>query len=405
MIFLAAFVGWELRTERPVLDVRLFRLRGFSTGSVSIFLQFFAAFGFFYVGAQFLAFVFGYSPLTIGFAFLPVGVGIPLGAAIATRLSSTVSRGVIGGVGLVVLAAGAAGFTFLSAGSEYWMFALALLVFGAGMGLAGPPATEAIVEALPAERQGVASAINDVARELGGALGIALIGSMLTAGYRSGIDDAASGLPAGVDEVIREAPGVGLGVACPSRSRRSGHRRTPCSLPSPTGSDSPCGSPPAPRSSARSTSPCAHRPPAPRPPRSTHRRQRVERHEHEGEVGDCALDDGHTVPRADSDPAARPRDVRRAHPRRVVRAAPERCDHRVARPAHGLPVLDSARHRVWGALVVYNAVGAFDYSHGLATQWTDPIPAETASSTTVYFGIGVFMAFQIIGLALLFRSM
>jgi MFS family permease len=153
LIFLAAFVGWELRTERPVLDVRLFKLRGFSTGSVSIFLQFFAAFGFFYVGAQFLAFVFGYSPLSIGLAFLPVGLSIPLGAAIATRLSSTVSRGVIGGVGLVVLAAGAAGFTFLSSGSEYWMFAAALFVFGAGMGLAGPPATEAIVEALPAERQ------------------------------------------------------------------------------------------------------------------------------------------------------------------------------------------------------------------------------------------------------------
>jgi EmrB/QacA subfamily drug resistance transporter len=212
VIFLAAFVGWELRTERPVLDVRLFKLRGFSTGSVSIFLQFFAAFGFFYVGAQFLAFVFGYSPLSIGLAFLPVGLSIPLGAAVATRLSSTVSRGVIGGVGLAVLAAGAAGFTFLSSESAYWTFAAALFVFGAGMGLAGPPATEAIVEALPAERQGVASAINDVARELGGALGIALIGSMLTAGYRSGIDEAA-GLPAGLDDVIREAPGVGLGVA------------------------------------------------------------------------------------------------------------------------------------------------------------------------------------------------
>ena len=59
---------------------------------------------------------------------------------------------------------------------------------------------------------------------------------------------------------------------------------------------------------------------------------------------------------------------------------------------------------VWGALIVYNAVGAFDYSHGLATQWTDPIPAETASATTVYLGIGVFMVFQLVALALLFRS-
>lgn len=59
---------------------------------------------------------------------------------------------------------------------------------------------------------------------------------------------------------------------------------------------------------------------------------------------------------------------------------------------------------VWGALVAYNAIGAFDYSHGLAAQWTNPIPADTASSTTVYLGIGVFMVFQIIALALLFRA-
>jgi hypothetical protein len=157
--------------------------------------------------------VFGYSPLTIGLAFLPVGLSIPLGAAIATRLSSTVSRGVIGGVGLVVLAAGAAGFTFLSSGSDYWMFARRCSSSAPAWASPVRPATEAIVEALPAERQGVASAINDVARELGGALGIALIGSMLTAGYRRGIDDAAAGLPPGLDDVIREAPGVGLGAA------------------------------------------------------------------------------------------------------------------------------------------------------------------------------------------------
>ncbi|MEO1058724.1 MAG: DHA2 family efflux MFS transporter permease subunit, partial [Actinomycetota bacterium] len=211
VIGLTVFITWELRTSRPLLDVRLFKLRGFSTGSVSIFLQFFAAFGFFFIAAQYLAFVFGYSPFVIGAAFLPLGLSIPLASGMAPKLAERFGRGPIGGIGLGVLATGSALFTLLGTGSEYWAFAVAVLVFGVGMGLAAPPATEAIVEALPARKQGVASAINDVSRELGGALGIALIGSMFTSGYQRGIDDA--DLPPELTDVVREAPAIGLGVA------------------------------------------------------------------------------------------------------------------------------------------------------------------------------------------------
>ncbi|MEO1064082.1 MAG: MFS transporter [Actinomycetota bacterium] len=207
---IVAFVLWELRTDRPLLDVRLFRLRGFSTGSLSIFLQFLAAFGFFFTASQFLAFVFDYSPLVIGLGLLPIGVTIPLGSVLAPKAIERVGRGVTGAAGLLAVAAGLAWFNLVGVDTDYWFFAIGVLIFGLGFGLAAPPATEAIVEALPRNRQGVASAINDVTREVGGALGIAIIGSALTSGYRSSIE---ADLPPDLAGPIGDSAGAGLAIA------------------------------------------------------------------------------------------------------------------------------------------------------------------------------------------------
>ncbi len=212
VIGLITFAWWELRTDKPLLDVRLFELDGFSTGSVSIFLQFVAAFGFFFTASQFLAFVFDYSPLMIGLGLLPIGATIPLASALAPKLIGRFGRGIVGGLGLAILAAGAAMFSLVGVDSAYWQFGLAVLVFGFGFGLAAPPATEAIVEALPANKQGVASAINDVTRELGGALGIAVIGSFLTAGYRRSIESSTA-LPPELLEPVSDSAGAGLAIA------------------------------------------------------------------------------------------------------------------------------------------------------------------------------------------------
>ncbi|WP_420451950.1 MFS transporter [Ilumatobacter sp.] len=213
IIGLLGFVVWELRTEHPLLDLELFERRGFSTGSVSIFLQFFASFGFFFVATQHLAFVFDYSPFIVAAALLPIGVTIPLGSALAPGLSKRLGRGIVGASGLLLLALGSFMFTLLTTGSNYWAFGTAVLVYGLGFGLAAPPATEAIVESLPAEEQGVASAINDVMRELGGAVGIAIIGSAFSAGYKNEIDNASASFPPGLADTVREAPGIGLGAA------------------------------------------------------------------------------------------------------------------------------------------------------------------------------------------------
>lgn len=212
VVGIIGFVGWELRTPAPLLDVRLFKLAGFSTGSISIFLQFVAAFGFFFTASQFLAFVFDYSPLLIGLGLLPIGVTIPLASGLAPKLIRVFGRGAVGGAGLGILAAGAAMFALVGVDSDYWLFAIAVLVFGFGFGLAAPPATEAIVEALPAQKQGVASAINDVTRELGGALGIAVVGSMLTAGYRRSVESS-DALPDALVEPISDSAGTGLAIA------------------------------------------------------------------------------------------------------------------------------------------------------------------------------------------------
>jgi EmrB/QacA subfamily drug resistance transporter len=217
--FVAAAVGligfalWELRTPTPLLDVRLFRLRGFSTGSISIFVQFVVVFGFFFVAAQYLGFVAGYGPFQIAAALLPIGVILPYLSTKAPGWSTTLGRGTVGAAGLTLMAFGTAIFALIEPTTSYWVFATGLMIFGAGMGLASPPATEAIVEALPKAKQGVASATNDVARELGGAIGIAVIGSVLTAGYRASINDSAGALPAGTVDAVRDSAAAGFGVA------------------------------------------------------------------------------------------------------------------------------------------------------------------------------------------------
>ena len=205
------FAWWELRTARPLLDLRLFRLRGFTTGTVSIFVQYVVVFGYFFVASQYLAFVEGYGPFAIAAALLPVGILLPYTSTKAPAWSARAGRGAIGGAGLALMGVGCLGFALVDGATPYWWFAVALAVFGAGMGLAAPPATEAIVEALPRAQQGVASATNDVARELGGAIGIALIGSTLTSGYRRAVDDAQ--LPAELAPAIRDSAPAGLQVA------------------------------------------------------------------------------------------------------------------------------------------------------------------------------------------------
>jgi MFS family permease len=174
-----------------LLDPRLFRLRGFGTGSVSLTAQFFAAFGFFFIVLQYLQYVVGRSPLEAALTMLPLPlVLIPVARrapAIAQRLG--VNR--TGPLGLLLIAGGLAVISRVEVDFDYVVFVAGLVLFAAGMGLAGTPCDDRDRLLAAAVQQGVASAVNDVSREFGSAMGIAVLGSVLNDRYRSGIEGAA----------------------------------------------------------------------------------------------------------------------------------------------------------------------------------------------------------------------
>ncbi|MGY2876900.1 EmrB/QacA subfamily drug resistance transporter [Marmoricola sp. URHA0025 HA25] len=190
-----AFVLWELHVAHPMLDPRLFGNRAFSAGTLTVAVQFFASFGLFFVVIQYLQYVVGRSPLEAAVSLLPLPlVLIPL-ARNAPRLAARIGFRRVAPVGLVLTALGLVVLSRIDVDLAYGWFAAGLVLFAAGMGLAGTPATTAITESLPESKQGVASAVNDTAREIGSALGIAILGSVLNQQYRDRMTSAVHGLP------------------------------------------------------------------------------------------------------------------------------------------------------------------------------------------------------------------
>jgi EmrB/QacA subfamily drug resistance transporter len=223
VIAAVAFVRWELRTAEPMLDPRLFGLRGFSAGSLTITAQFFAAFGFFFIALQYLQFVVGYSPLRAAVALLPLPIVlIPL-ARRAPLIAQRVGFRRLAPTGLVLMAFGFVVISQVEVEMTYWLFATGLVLFAAGMALAGTPATTAITASLPPSKQGVASAVNDTARELGSALGIAILGSVLNQQYRNAMADVVHGLPAQVAEGAQRSIAFTQSPAL-ARFGEAGHR-------------------------------------------------------------------------------------------------------------------------------------------------------------------------------------
>jgi EmrB/QacA subfamily drug resistance transporter len=179
------FVAWEIRRDDPMLDIGLFRSRGFSAGSIALAMLFFAMAGTVFLQAQYLQFILHYTPLAAGFALVPAAIGMLLGSGAGAHLATAHGGRIAVAAGTVIAASGVALQAALVDGGSYLPTGIGLLMFGLGAGVAMPAATEMIMATLPPARAGVGSAVNDTVREFGGALGVAVIGSVAATSYAS----------------------------------------------------------------------------------------------------------------------------------------------------------------------------------------------------------------------------
>jgi EmrB/QacA subfamily drug resistance transporter len=185
LVILAVFVTWERTRRAPMLDPAIFSRRGLAAGSLSIFVQFFSFFGFIFIVLQYLQLIRGDSGLVSAVSMLPMAGAMMPTARLAPALVARFGSRAAIVTGLVIMAVALVVLSRLTGSSSYWLIVAGLIPLGIGMGLAMPPATSGITSALPASQQGVGSALNDLSREVGGAVGIAVLASILTATYQS----------------------------------------------------------------------------------------------------------------------------------------------------------------------------------------------------------------------------
>ncbi|MFD0818389.1 MFS transporter [Micromonospora zhanjiangensis] len=218
---LAGFVAYERRIAEPSLDVRLFRLPRFAAPVAVVGLVFFAAMGVLFFGSFYLQLVRDYSPLQTGLLFLPFAsaqlVFAPRSAAMVRRYGAKA----VSAVGLLLTTVSLGAFAFVEADTPIWIVAVVYFVQGVGMANIMPPAMESIMSALPRERAGVGSAVSNTVRQVAGAFGVAVIGSVLAAVYRDQIAPATRGLPGPARVAANESIAGAYGVA--GRLGSAGH--------------------------------------------------------------------------------------------------------------------------------------------------------------------------------------
>jgi EmrB/QacA subfamily drug resistance transporter len=213
VVGLSAFFVWERRAAHPMLPLKLFRDKRLSVGSGVITAAFFAMFGLFFLFTLYLQFVRGYSPLSAGLATLPLAFTLVALAPRSAVMAERIGTGPVMAGGFVLAAAGFGLIALVEPATPYLVLALAMGLLGAGISLTAAPATGSIMSAVPQAKAGVGSAINDTTREVGGALGIAILGSIASASYRSAFNVRGLDLPASVAKAARESIGAATGVA------------------------------------------------------------------------------------------------------------------------------------------------------------------------------------------------
>ena len=209
---LVAFGIWEAKSDHPMLDVTFFKKARFTAAAGAITLVFFSMFGSLFLLTQYFQFVLGYSPLQTGVRMIPFALAMmvvaPLSSKVVQRLGSKIT--VAFGLGLVTI--GLLSMVGLQVDTPYSDIFWRLMLMSAGMGLTMAPATESVMGSLPIFKAGVGSAVNDTTRQVGGALGVAVIGSVLATTYGNQIGEFLSGLGLPLPQAALESAQNSIGA-------------------------------------------------------------------------------------------------------------------------------------------------------------------------------------------------
>jgi EmrB/QacA subfamily drug resistance transporter len=212
LILLGAFAWWETHTAEPMIDLRVFRNARFSAASAVLTLTSFALYGSLYLLTQYFQFVLGYSPFEAGLLALPVAVGMMATSPNAPKLVFRWGTKWVVVIGSLVIAGTMVLYASNTIMSSFVGGCVVRLFFGIGLGLTSAPATESIMGSLPPSRAGVGSAINDTTRQTGGALGIAVIGTLFLTTYHH-YADKTKGLSAASAAALHDSVGTALDLA------------------------------------------------------------------------------------------------------------------------------------------------------------------------------------------------
>ena len=205
LVVLAMFVTWEMRVDEPMLDMSLFRNAAFSAGSGGMVLIFLAMFGVMFLITQYFQLVLGYSPLGASVRFLPMSPIMVLVATRTPRLAARFGAHRTVATGMTLVAIGLIMFRGLDTNTSYLYVFACIVPLTTGIAMAMSPMTASIMSAVPARRAGTGSAMNDATRELGAALGVAVLGSLAASRYRHSIGQVISTIPVASRSAVRSS--------------------------------------------------------------------------------------------------------------------------------------------------------------------------------------------------------
>ncbi len=205
-VALAAFVWWELRTPSPVLDLNLFRIRRFSLPALAIAVGYFSMFGFLFMITQYFQGVMELTPLQFGVHSLPFAVSIAVGAPLATLIAQRIGTTAVIVFGLVVMSIG----MFIAGQVEVETpylgpVVVSMILMGLGLAIVQGPATESIMSSVTLDEAGAGSAVNDTTREVGGTLGVAVLGSIVASIYTTKVGPRIDAIPDAIMEPYQKA--------------------------------------------------------------------------------------------------------------------------------------------------------------------------------------------------------